>query len=125
MFRHLLAMVLLILVALPQGVCFCPREAAHESAPDHACCPSDPAPPDDDSEPTDSPDHDCSCKLTSPLASEGKAAAGVEAQRHVAWLLSACPEGVESRPGDARSGATAPTRPTQPPSLEILCAFRI
>ena len=68
MFRAFVASILMLLVALPHGVCFCDfvHASSHENetACDAGDC-TDPAPPPDE---PDDHDDDCACKLRDVMA---------------------------------------------------------
>ena len=125
MFRTCVTAVLMLLVGLPNGICFCHYVQASPVDVEPSCChaeedvaPSEPAPPGDDGN-----DDDCSCKLRQVLSAD---VSPVEAPRdpsHVAIVNGAAFDSALSLHTFDRSLHSARTLDTPIPL--ILCALRI
>jgi hypothetical protein len=96
MFRGFLTVVLVALLAMPQGVCLCPSALAGtpevEPASESCCAQSKSEPVPPTSKPEDDPDdheRDCPCKLRQVLASDAASSIGSVRDDQTGFLVFA------------------------------------
>jgi hypothetical protein len=121
MFRALLTSMLMAIMAMPQGICFCHFVQAAPIEEVNCCheTPGVPAAPMDDSD-----DHACDCTLRESLALEASSA---NPSRDLAPSLDALAQVYPITHADVASIATtySAARSSNDPIPLILCALRI
>lgn len=126
MFRAGLTLVLSLIVALPQGICFCDLLRATEPEPAAHCpCEEAPAPPATPGDSHDDSDHDCPCKLRQVMASQPTTEFG-SGQHADALIFLGLLDSAAAAILTPALTAVPPSRPScESPVARIPCALRI
>jgi hypothetical protein len=120
MFRTFLSLVLVPILALPHGMCFCHYIEAAPLPQDPSCTHELPATPP---ESPDDHDADCPCKLREVSTLH---AGSIEVVRDLDLVLSVCDaESMPSTPDVTSHPETSHPRANHEPVALILCALRI